>query len=129
VWAAASLELTVQRCGLLWSVPEGIPPLRPGQVYPLQLVLTNTGNAADTFRLLAVDQRNWMVVMSDVGPIQMGESALLYLPIAPPENTPPGETNRLQLIARSDACPSFEQSLERLLVIQGSRLFLPVIRR
>jgi len=129
VWAAASLELTVQRCGLQWSVPEDIPPLSAGQDYLLQIVLTNTGNAADTFRLSAVDQRNWRVVTPDVGPIQMGESALLYLPIAPPENAPPGETNRLRLTAHSEACPSFEQSLERLLVIQGSRLFLPVIRR
>lgn len=130
IWAAATLNLTVQQCGLLLSAPSDVPPLVPGAPTVLQLILTNTGNASDAFNLTVENPANWTVDMpTEAVQIQEQDSTFVDLTIRVPENATPGESHSLRVIGRSAACPAVAQSLERRLVVQGSRLFLPLIGR
>ncbi len=129
LWATAELRITVQRCGLTLTVPEEIPAIPKDETAVFYASLANTGNAADTIRLSAAIGGGWTVSLPTSLSLAAGQGVVVSVSAQPPANARPGERANLWMTAQSAACPSVAQTLQRWVVLRGSALFLPLIRR
>ena len=129
LWAAGELRIAVQRCGLTLAAPSGIPPMARDETSTIFITVTNTGNAADTFHLSAAISPGWQTSLPVSLSVAAAETQGVDLAVRSPADARPGDESLLSITARSAACPSVQQTLERRIAIAGSRLFLPLIGR
>ena len=129
VWASATLNLTVRQCVLNLSAPASLPVLKAGEQTSFYLSLSNLGNDGDTVSLEAEITPGWPVSIPEEVTIGLGESQLIAVTVQAPAAALPAEQAALQITARSGGCPAVTSRLERVLMVQGSRLFLPLVSR
>jgi len=129
VWASATLNLTVRQCVLNLSAPASLPALKAGEQTSFYLSLSNLGNDGDTVSLEAEITPGWPVSIPEEVTIGLGESQLIAVTVQAPAAALPAEQAALQITARSGGCPAVTSRLERVLMVQGSRLFLPLVSR
>lgn len=129
IWAPATLNLTVRQCLLTLNAPASLPALKAGEQASFYITLSNLGNDGDTVSLEARITPGWPVSIPEVVTIEQGESQLIAVGVEVPAAALPAEQAVLQITARSAGCPAVYSRLERVLTVQGSRLFLPLVLR
>ena len=127
VYASAMLNLTVRECVLTLNAPVSLPALKAGEQASFDLTLSNLGNDEDSISLDAQIVSGWPVSIPKEVTIGQGKSQLIEVTVNVPETALPAEQAGLQITAESTGCPAVFSRLERVLTVQGSRLFLPLI--
>jgi uncharacterized membrane protein len=111
------------------SAPASLPALKAGEQGVFHLTLSNLGNDDDTVHLEAQMPPGWTVSIPNQAAVRQGESHLIAVTVQAPAAALPAEQAALQVTARSVGCPAVTSRLERVLMVEGSRLFLPLVSR
>jgi hypothetical protein len=103
----------------------------PGSVVTYTLIVTSTGNAADTFDLTLAGN-NWpSVVTTPVGPLLPGKSVTVYATVSIPAGAADGDSDNLTVTATSqgDNTKTDTVALTTTAKIASYNIYLPLIMK
>jgi uncharacterized membrane protein len=131
VWMAVSLTTSAEiNYGLLLSPATAESWGAPGDTVEYTLTITNSGNVADTFTLMASDN-NWDVDLPDDIELAAGASATFIVSVTIPTGAADGAMDTVTVTATSQGDPaeSASSELTTTALIEEYILYLPIIMR